>query len=297
MDNQSIKIGWIGTGVMGTPMLGHILSAGYTCYVYNRTRSKAEPLIKLGAEWRDTPRQVAENAEVVFTMVGFPEDVNEVYFGEQGILKGLQKGKIAVDMTTTRPQLAVEIYNAAMQTGAFAIDAPVSGGDIGAHNATLSVMAGGDNEIFVRIRPFFELLGKKIIYTGKAGSGQHTKMTNQITIASTMVGVCESLLYAYKAGLNPESMLEALSGGAAACWTLNNLAPRIVNNDYEPGFFVNHFIKDMGIALDEAKRMGIVLPGLALAHQLYISVKARGYGKKGTQALMLALKDISGIAE
>ncbi|MBN2613994.1 MAG: NAD(P)-dependent oxidoreductase [Bacteroidales bacterium] len=295
MDKQSLKLGWIGTGVMGTPMFGHLLSAGFKGYVHSRTRSKAAGLTEKGAVWCDSPQQVAEASDIVFTMVGYPNDVKQVYFGENGILRSMYTGKTVVDMTTTSPQLAIEIYQAASQKGAFALDAPVSGGDIGARNGTLSIMAGGDHDVFENIKPLFELLGKKIIHTGGAGSGQHTKMANQITIASTMVGVCESLIYGFRAGLDMETMLKAIGGGAAACWTIDNLAPRITKGDFEPGFFVDHFIKDMGIALVEAERMGIVLPGLALAHQLYLSVKAKGYGKKGTQALMLALKDLSGI--
>ena len=292
---NNTRIGWIGTGVMGNSMFGHLLSAGYKGAVFNRTKSKAQPSIEKGADWKENPGLVAGSSDIIFTIVGFPDDVRQVYFAENGLIEGLSEGKIVVDMTTTSPSLAIEIYNAVKLKGASAIDAPVSGGDVGARNATLSIMAGGDNKIFEKLIPVFEIMGKKISYTGNAGTGQHTKMANQITIASTMIGVCESLIYGMKAGLNPDSMLEAISGGAAACWTLNNLAPRIVKNDYEPGFYVTHFIKDMGIALDEAKRMGIVLPGLALVHQLYLSVKAKGYGMKGTQALMLALKELSGV--
>ncbi len=292
---DNTTLGWIGTGVMGSQMFKHLLDAGFKGNVFTRTKSKAQFLVEKGAVWKENPKQVADSSDIVLTMVGFPQDVREVYFGKNGIFNGNSTGKLFIDMTTTSPSLAIEIYNMAKSKGAFAIDAPVSGGDIGARNATLSVMAGGDKHIFETVLPLLGMLGKKISFAGIAGSGQHTKMANQITIASTMIGVCESLLYGMKAGLDPDAMLEAIGGGAAACWTLNNLAPRIVKGDYEPGFFVDHFIKDMGIALDEAKRMGIVLPGLALVHQFYLSVKAKGYGMKGTQALMLALKDMSGI--
>lgn len=297
ISKDKTRIGWIGTGVMGTSMFGHILAAGYKGSVYNRTKSKALPLVEKGAEWLESPEQIAKSSDIVFTMVGFPEDVKEVYFGKNGLLQGMSEDMILIDMTTTSPSLAKEIYKAAAANGAFSIDAPVSGGDVGARNAALSVMAGGDKNVFESIFPLFELLGKNIIYTGSAGSGQHTKMTNQITIASTMIGVCESMIYGTKAGLDPETMLEAISGGAAACWTLNNLAPRILKGDYEPGFYVNHFIKDMEIALDEAARMELVLPGLDLAHRLYLSVKEKGYGLKGTQSLMITLQEMSGITK
>jgi 3-hydroxyisobutyrate dehydrogenase len=245
--------------------------------------------------WVDSPAEVAEAAEVVFTIVGFPNDVREVYFGEEGILSSVRAGTVLVDMTTTEPSLGIEIYNAALEKDVYALDAPVSGGDVGAKNGTLSVMVGGDKEVFDKIYPLFELMGKHIVYQGDAGAGHHTKMCNQITIAGTMIGVCESLLYGYKAGLDLPTMLSSISGGAAGCWTLNNLAPRIVNRDFEPGFYVEHFIKDMGIALKEAEAMGLALPGLALVKQLYLSVEALGYGRKGTQALILAIEKMAGI--
>ncbi|MBN2213553.1 MAG: NAD(P)-dependent oxidoreductase [Bacteroidales bacterium] len=292
---KNSKIGWIGTGVMGASMFGHLLDAGYKGYVYNRTRSKASLLMEKGAEWINNPQLVAEYSDIVFTMVGYPSDVQEVYFGESGLIKGISKDKILIDMTTTSPSLAKEIYEAALSAKAYALDAPVSGGDVGARNATLSIMAGGEKKIFDKVLPLLKILGKKIVYQGKAGAGQHTKMANQIIIASTMIGVCEGLLYGYKAGLDPEIMLESISGGAAACWTLNNLAPRIMKGDLEPGFYIDHFIKDMGIALDEAKRMNLVLPGLKLAHELYLSLKAGNYGSKGTQALIIALRELSGL--
>ncbi len=294
MINQHTKIGWIGTGVMGKSMFGHLLDKGYKGFVYTRTREKASSAIDKGAVWCNSPAEVVNNADVVFTMVGFPADVRQVYLAPGALIDSAKPGTILVDMTTTSPSLAVEIYQKAMAKGVFTLDAPVSGGDIGARNATLSIMAGGDVAIFNALMPLFNTMGKKAVYQGKAGSGQHTKMCNQIQIAGTMIGMCECLLYGYKAGLDLETMLSSISGGAAACWSLDNLAPRILKRDFEPGFFVEHFIKDMGIALEEARRMKISLPGLTLVHQLYQSVADLGYGRKGTQALMLALEYISG---
>lgn len=293
--SKSTKIGWIGTGVMGVSMLKHLMEDGYSALVYNRTKSKAESSIAAGAVWKDSPMEVAAEADVIFTIVGFPQDVEEVYFGEKGILKSARSGSIVVDMTTTRPSLAVKIYEEAHAKGVKSIDAPVSGGDVGAKNGTLSIMIGGDKEDVDAIMPLFELMGKNMVYEGKAGSGQHTKMCNQITIAGTMIGVCESLLYGYKAGLDLSVMLEAISGGAAGCWTLSNLAPRIVKRNFDPGFYVEHFVKDMEIALEEAKAMNLALPGLALVHQLYKAVEAQGHGRKGTHALSLALEKISNV--
>jgi 3-hydroxyisobutyrate dehydrogenase len=286
-------IGWIGTGVMGLSMCGHIMEKGYATTVFNRTREKALPLIEKGASWVDSPRKVAEKSDIVFTMVGFPEDVREVYLGKGGVLEGVRPGAILVDMTTTEPALAGEICQAARLRGAFAVDAPVSGGDVGARNATLSIMTGGDRKAVDAVQPLLEIMGKTIVYQGPAGSGQHTKMCNQIVIAATMIGVCESLVYGFKAGLDLPTMLSSIQGGAARCWSLENLAPRILRRDFSPGFFVDHFIKDMGIALKESARMGLCLPGMALVHQLYLAVKAQGHGRDGTQALVLALEQMS----
>ncbi|MFO7666802.1 MAG: NAD(P)-dependent oxidoreductase [Desulfobacterales bacterium] len=293
---EFINIGWIGTGVMGQSMCGHIIDNGFAMTLYNRSRDKTESLIKKGAKWVSSPSEVAKASDVVFTMLGFPKDVEEVYMGNEGIFSGIKKGSFIVDMTTTSPSLAKLIYFLAKEKGVHAVDAPVSGGDVGARSANLSIMVGGDPEIVEKIKPLLEIMGKKIVYQGAAGSGQHVKMCNQIVIAGTMIGVCESLIYAYKAGLDMKTMLSSISGGAAACWALDNYAPRILNRDFNPGFFVEHFIKDMGIALDEAKRMELVLPGLALANQLYMSVLAHGGGKSGTQALMLALEQMSNIS-
>ncbi len=293
--SQETPIGWVGTGVMGVSMCGHLLDAGYKVAVFNRTRSKAQPLVDRGAVWTDSPRAVARASDVVFTMVGFPPDVREVYFSDRGILGGVREGAILVDMTTTEPTLAREIADAASAKGVQAIDAPVSGGDVGARNRTLSIMIGGDTAAVASVQPLLQILGKNIVHQGGPGAGQHTKMCNQIVIAGTMIGVCESLLYGCRAGLNLETMLGSIRSGAAGCWTLENLAPRILNRNFEPGFIVEHFIKDMGIALDEAKRMKLSMPGLALVHQLYLAVQAQGFGRKGTHALMLALEHISNI--
>jgi len=276
-------------------MFAHILDKGYQGIVFTRTQDKASGILARGAAWAENIAELAAGSDVIFTMVGYPQDVKEVYFSGQGILAHAKPGTILVDMTTTSPSLAIEIYQDARKRNLYALDAPVSGGDVGARNATLSIMSGGDKEVFDAMIPLLENLGKKIVYQGKAGSGQHTKMCNQIVIAGTMIGMCESLLYGRKAGLDLNTMLSSISGGAAACWSLDNLAPRILKRDFEPGFFVEHFIKDMGIALEEARSMNISLPGLSLVRQLYQSVQTLGYGRKGTQALMLALENMAGI--
>mgnify|MGYP003336773542 FL=1 len=287
------RIGWIGTGVMGASMCGHLLDAGYPLTLYTRTKAKAQSLFERGASWADSPRAVAERSTVIITMVGFPRDVREVYFGTEGILAGAAPGSMLIDMTTTEPALSREIETAASTRGLHAIDAPVSGGDVGAKNATLSIMVGGNREAVECARPIFERLGRKIVHQGGTGAGQHTKLCNQMVIAGTMAGVCESLLYGFKAGLDLPQMLESIRGGAAACWTLDNLAPRILQLNFDPGFFVEHFVKDMGIALDEAARMNLTLPGLALVHGLYQRVQALGHGRSGTHALLLALEELS----
>jgi 3-hydroxyisobutyrate dehydrogenase len=295
MEPGKTRVGWIGTGVMGRWMCQHLISKGYKATVYNRSKDKARPLLEAGAAWADSPRQVAESADAIFAIVGFPKDVREVFLGEQGALVGCKKGAVLIDMTTSEPSLAREIYEAAKKKGVAAVDAPVSGGDVGAKNAALSIMVGGDADAVDAVKPLLECMGKTIVHQGPPGAGQHTKMVNQVLIASNMIGVCEALLYGYKAGLDLKTVLQSVGGGAAASWSLNNLGPRIIDRNFEPGFFVEHFIKDMGIALDEAKRLGIVLPGLALANQLYLAVQAQGYGRKGTHALMLALEHLSNI--
>ena len=290
------KIGWIGTGVMGASMCMHLQKAGYKIYVYNRTKQKADDLIKGGAEWCDSPEKVAKNSDIVFSIVGFPKDVESVYLGENGVLKGIKKGAIIVDMTTSEPTLAQKIYDEAKKKEVSSLDAPVSGGDVGAKQGTLAIMVGGDKESYDKIFPLFELMGKNIAYMGKAGAGQHTKMSNQILIASTMVGVVESLLYAYKAGNDLGEVINVIGKGAAGCWSINNLGPRIVDNNFDPGFFIKHFVKDMGIALQEAKQMNLSLPGLALAYQFYVSAMAIGFENLGTQGLYKVFAKMNGIS-
>jgi 3-hydroxyisobutyrate dehydrogenase len=289
------RVGWIGTGVMGRWMCGHLMAKGYKATVYNRSRDKAAPLLGEGAAWADSPRAVAERSDVVFAIVGFPRDVREVFLGPDGALAGSKSGGVLVDMTTSEPSLAREISAEAAKKGVAALDAPVSGGDVGAKNAALSIMVGGDADVFEAVRPLFECMGKTVVHQGPAGAGQHTKMVNQILIAGTMVGVCEALLYGHKAGLDMNTVLKSVSTGAAGSKALEVLAPRMLKGDFEPGFFVEHFIKDMGIALAEAERMNLALPGLALVKQLYEAVRAQGYGRKGTQALLLALEHLSNV--
>ena len=289
------RLGWVGTGVMGSSMCGHLIAKGFAMTVFNRTKSKAKPLVDKGATWADSPRQVAEQSDVVFAIVGFPKDVREVFLGEDGILAGSKGGNIMVDMTTSEPSLAVEIYEAAKKCGVSSIDAPVSGGDVGAREARLSIMIGGDREAVEALHPCWEAMGKTIIHQGAPGAGQHTKMVNQTLIASNMIGVCEALLYAYKAGLDLSTVLQSVAPGAAGSWSLSNLGPRIIANNFDPGFYVEHFIKDMRIALAEANRMGLSLPGLALAQQLYVALQAQGHGRDGTHALQLALAQLAGI--
>ena len=292
-DLSSFNISWIGTGVMGLSMCGHLLAKGARVSVFTRTRDKAQPLLDRGAAWVDSARRAAEQSDIVFTMVGFPADVREVYFSADGVVAGTRAGSVLVDMTTTEPSLAIEIAAAAAAREAQALDAPVSGGDVGARNATLSIMAGGDAGALERVRPLLEAMGKTIVHEGGPGTGQHTKMCNQIVIAGTMIGVCESLLYGMRAGLDLNTMLQSIRGGAAGCWTLDNLAPRVLAGNFDPGFMVEHFIKDMGIALDEAARMKIALPGLSLVRQLYVAAAAQGHGRAGTHALYLALRRMS----
>ncbi len=289
------RLGWIGTGVMGSSMCGHLLARGFAVTVTNRTRAKAEPLLAQGAIWADTPRALAEQSDVVFSIVGYPSDVREVLLGASGALAGCKPGNILVDMTTSEPSLAVEIAERAKEQGVHSVDAPVSGGDVGAREARLSIMIGGEQEIVDALRPCWETLGKTIVHQGPAGAGQHTKMVNQTLIATCMIGVCEALLYAHRAGLDLNTVLQSVGPGAAGSWSLANYGPRIINGDFKPGFYVEHFIKDMGIALSEARRMNLSLPGLALAEQLYIALKAQGHGRNGTQSLVLALAAMSNV--
>ena len=289
------RIGWIGTGVMGRSMCGHLIAAGHTATVFNRTVEKTKNLVDAGATLAASPREVAQYSDIVFSIVGFPSDVRSVILGDDGVLAGCTSGMTIVDMTTSQPSLAEEIAKLASQQGVASIDAPVSGGDTGAKNAALSIMIGGDKEAVEAVRPLFDLMGKTVVHQGGPGRGQHTKMVNQTLIASGMIAVCEGLLYAHKAGLDLPTVMQSVASGAAGSWSLSNLAPRMIDQNFDPGFFVEHFIKDMGIALDEAARMNLSLPGLALAHQLYQAVTAQGHAKDGTQALLLALAKLNNI--
>ncbi len=283
------KIGWIGTGVMGKSMCTHILKKGYALSVYNRTREKAGELCKEGASWLATPGDVAAASDVTFTMVGEPADVEQVILGKGGVLERSRPGSVIVDMTTSEPSLARRIYEEAKDKSVSSLDAPVSGGDVGAREGTLAIMAGGDEEAFKQVLPVFELMGKNIAYMGGPGTGQHTKMSNQIVIAAAMVGVVESLLYARRAGLDLDAVIDIIGKGAASSWSLNQLGRRIVKGDFAPGFYIRHFVKDMGIALLEARRMKLSLPGLALANQFYTAAMAEGLETEGTQALYKVL--------
>jgi 3-hydroxyisobutyrate dehydrogenase len=274
-------------------MCAHLIDAGYDLTLFNRTRSKAEPLLQAGARWCDSPAEVAATSDIVFSIVGYPQDVRAITIGDEGLLQRARAGTILVDMTTSQPALAREIAERAREKSVDAVDAPVSGGDIGAREARLSIMVGGDDEPVRRIWPLLEKMGKTIVHQGGPGAGQHTKMVNQILIASNMVGVCEALLYAQQAELDLQTVLRSVSSGAAGSWSLSNLAPRILAGDLAPGFYVEHFIKDMGIALDEARRMQLRLPGLELANDLYASLSKMGHAKDGTQALILALADLN----
>ncbi|URZ88308.1 NAD(P)-dependent oxidoreductase [Floricoccus penangensis] len=281
-----MKIGFIGTGVMGHAIVGHLMDAGHELFVFNRTKSKTDDLVERGAVWKDTPKEITEASEIIFTMVGYPSDVEETYFGPKGILQADVNDKILVDLTTSTPSLAVKIYDAAKEKGASALDAPVSGGDLGAKNATLTIMVGGDESTYEKVLPLFEVMGKTFAYQGKAGSGQHTKMANQIMIAGTMTGMTELLVYAKAAGLDVEKVIETVGGGSAANWSLANYSPRILKEDYSAGFFVKHFIKDLGIALDEAESMNIDLPATKVARKLYVELADKGFENDGTQALI-----------
>lgn len=286
-----MKVGFIGTGVMGNSLVKHLLDEGHEVSVYTRTASKAQNLVEAGAEWQESPKMVAMDAEVIFTMVGYPSDVEEIYFGEEGIINNAKEGTVLVDMTTSKPELAREIFKAALQKGLSALDAPVSGGDIGARNSLLSIMVGGEESSFKQVQPLLDLFGGNIVYQGPAGSGQHTKMCNQIIIASNMMGVSESLIYALKAGLDPETVLLSISSGAAGSWSLSNLAPKMISRNFEPGFYIKHFIKDMKIALEEADLMGLDLPALCLSLRLFENLAEKGYQDQGTQALIVQYED------
>lgn len=285
LTKDNTVIGFIGTGVMGKSMAGHLLKAGFPIVVYTRTKEKAIELLEKGAEWVSSPKEMAQKANVIITIVGYPYDVEEVYLGENGLVPNGKEHTYLIDMTTSTPSLAIKIFEEAKKKGIHAIDAPVSGGDIGAKEARLSIMVGGTKEDFDAVYPIFQVLGTNIIYQGKSGAGQHTKMCNQIAIASNMIGVCEAIAYAEKAGLDPEKVLKSISSGAAGSWSLSNLGPRMVKGDFDPGFYIKHMIKDMDIALGEAKTMGMDTPGLALSRKLYGELADQGEENNGTQAL------------
>jgi 3-hydroxyisobutyrate dehydrogenase len=293
---ESMNLGWIGTGMMGRSMSSHLLAAGHRLSVYNRTPEKAKALTGAGALWCKSPAEVAENSDIVFTIVGFPADVEEVILGNSGVLAGARSGSMIVDMTTSSPTLARTIYEKAKTRQIDSLDAPVSGGDIGAREATLAIMVGGDETAYQRGLPFFEILGKNIARMGNAGAGQHTKMSNQILIAGTMIGVVESLLYAWKAGLGLNALIDVIGQGAAGSWSINNLGRRIAKDDFNPGFFIKHFVKDMEIALDEARRVNLSLPGLSMVSQFYRAAMAQGLENLGTQGLYKVFSAMNGMA-
>jgi 3-hydroxyisobutyrate dehydrogenase len=289
------RIGWIGLGVMGRSMAANLLDAGYAVTAYTRTPAAAEPVLAKGAVWAGSPAAVAAASDVIISIVGFPADVREVILGPDGVLAGASEVAVIVDMTTSEPALAIEIADAAVAMGVASIDAPVSGGDVGAREGRLSIMAGGDEEVFSALTPLWDVMGATTVLQGGPGAGQHTKMVNQTLIAGAMIGVCEALLYAYRAGLDPATVLESVGSGAAGSWSLANLAPRIIEGNFDPGFYVEHFVKDMGIALAESERMGLDLAGLRLVKGIYETMVASGRGRLGTQSLILALAEQSGV--
>lgn len=293
--NDLTRIGWIGTGVMGSAMCGHLLAAGHPAVVFNRSRSRADDLLASGAEWRDSPAAVAADADVVFTIVGGPADVREVVLGDDGVLAGSRPGLLLVEMTTSDPSLAVELFEAGLAREVDVLDAPVSGGDVGARGASLVIMVGGSEPAFDRARPLLERLGKLVVRTGAAGAGQHTKMVNQIAIAAGMIGVCEALVYAARADLDVEQVIATIQGGAAGSWSLANYGPRMLAGDFAPGFKIDHFVKDLGIALAQAERRNLSLPGAALAEELYEALQRSGNGQRGIQALVLRLAELSSL--
>jgi len=290
---KTSTIGWLGTGVMGEPMAGHLLEAGHSLVVHTRTRKKADFLIARGAEWGDTPRELAQKSDFIFTMLGYPRDVEEIYCSEDGVLAGCQSDSVLIDMTTSSPELAKRIARKALERDADAIDAPVSGGDVGAKSGKLAIMCGGEKSAFEKVLPLLKLMGDKIELFGSSGAGQRVKMSNQILIASTMVGTVESLLYAERSKLDLMQVIGLIGQGAAGCWSINQLGPRMAKEDWAPGFFVKHFVKDMGIALEDAGRMGLKLEGLELARDFYERVKDAGFADKGTQVLLHVLRTMN----
>ncbi len=291
---EKTRVGFIGLGVMGQHMAGHILNRGFELHVFTRTKSKAERLIGRGAVWEDSVAGLAGKSDLIISMVGFPEDVKQVYLGPAGILENAAPGSIALDMTTSDPALAATLFEAGREKGIHVLDAPVSGGDSGAKNATLSIMVGGEEPVFKTARPILDIMGKNIVYQGKAGAGQHTKMANQMAIAAGMLGVCEALAYVKQAGLDPETVLDSIGAGAAGSWSLNNLGPRILKGDFAPGFFIKHFIKDMDIASKSSKTLGLDTPGLDLALSMYRQAAQKGMADDGTQGLYKLYEDSHG---
>lgn len=284
-------VGFVGTGVMGAAMAGHLMDAGFELRVHNRTREKADALVGRGAVYCSTAAETAKDADAVITMVGFPSDVEQCYLAPGGLVDSAVPGTVLVDMTTSSPGLAVRIARAAASRGVYALDAPVSGGDVGARNATLTIMAGGDAAAFERASVLFEALGTSVALHGGPGAGQHCKMANQIAIASSMLGLAECLAYARAAGLDPGRVIATLSGGSAQTWTLSNYGPRVLAGDFAPGFYVKHFVKDLRIALAEAESMRIALPGLDTARRLYELLAGAGGSELGTQAIWLLYAD------
>lgn len=280
------KIGFVGTGVMGSSMVLNLIKHGYELSVYNRTKSKAEACIAAGAKWCDTVAECAKDKDVVITIVGFPKDVEEVYFGENGILNAAKKGAYVIDMTTTSPMFSEKIYKAAAEKGIYALDAPVSGGDTGARNGTLAIMVGGDKAAFDECMPVFEAMGTNIRYEGKAGNGQHVKMANQIAIAGAVSGVAEAVRYAMAMGVDVDTMLDTISNGAAGSWQMSNNGPKMAKEDYAPGFYIKHFIKDMKIAIECADAKGVTLDVLKKVCDEYVQLENNGKGELGTQAII-----------
>ncbi|WP_323704854.1 NAD(P)-dependent oxidoreductase [Mammaliicoccus sp. Dog046] len=284
-------IGFVGTGVMGKSMAGHLLNAGYEVNVYNRTKSKADELVNQGATWCESVALLSHKSDVIISIVGYPSDVESIYLDEQGILNHAQSGSIVIDMTTSSPELAKKIYEEGLAKGIHSLDAPVSGGDIGAKNATLTIMVGGDKDIYNQIEDIFKVIGKNVVYQGQSGNGQHTKLSNQIAIAAGMLGVAEAIIYAEEAGLNIDHVFDSIEHGAAGSWSLSNLGPKMVEGNYAPGFYVKHFIKDMKIAIEESERMGLYMPGLLKAKSVYDALSEAGYENEGTQSVIQLLKD------
>lgn len=271
---------------MGKSMTNHILKKGYEVVVYTRTKAKADEVIKNGAIWKDNVAEVAKVADIIITMIGTPKDVEKVYFGDDGIFAHAKQNAYLIDMTTSKPSLAIKIYEKAKTKGIHSLDAPVSGGDVGAKNATLAIMVGGDKDVFDHMLPFLQIMGNNIVLQGEAGAGQHTKMVNQITIAPAMIGLCEALIYAKKAGLQPNEVLKSIATGAAGSWSLDNYAPRMIQGDFAPGFAIKHFIKDMKIALESAREMEMETPGLSLALEMYEKLAKMGEDESGIHGLL-----------